>query len=274
MSINELRVTHDVLRDVVAVCQTEKPKEACGFILGDPKVRVGTQVIPTKNIHPTPEINYMMDTPDILAAYQRADESGMEVLAVFHSHTASPPILSSGGPDKDVENAHDTTLAYLVVSTRDPQHPTARAWRIATPYIGMRVAEEIPLRPVASGDPLAFVPPSLPWALSPGNVVEITYRRARGEGQIVFQATITGGDADMVMLKPRIKSGVNSLPIERVISVQVITESDVAKEVRREVIASLRHAAAAVSSGDCNLVEQLVAVAAAAFPAGIETSVR
>jgi proteasome lid subunit RPN8/RPN11 len=274
LSINALRVTHDVLRDVVAVCRSESPNEACGFIVGDPKTMVGSRIIIVPNIHQTPEVNYLMGSAEILAAYKDADDAGEEIIAVYHSHTATPPILSSGRPDADVENAHDTTLAYLVVSTRDIQRPTALAWRIATPFVGMRVAEEIPLRPTAIGDSLGFVAPVLPWALTPGNVVEITYRRARGEGQIVFTATVTDGDRDTVMLKPRIKSGVNSLPLERIVAVQVISESDLAKDVRREVIACLRHAAAAVSSGDCNLVEQLIAVPAAAFPAAIETSIR
>ena len=274
MSINALRVTPDVLRDVVAVCRAAHPREACGFILGDAKTMIGARIIAVENLHQTPEINYTMGSAEILAAYKEADDTGQEIVAVYHSHTASPPILSSGAPDKDVENALDTTLAYLVVSTRDIQRPTALAWRIATPFIGMRVAEEIPLRPTAVGDPLGFTAPVLPWSLSPGNVVEITYRRARGEGQIVFIATVTDGDAETVMLKPRLKSGVNSLPLSRIVAVQVITESELAKEVRREVIACLRHAAAAVSSGDCNLVEQLIAVPAAAFPPGIQTSIR
>lgn len=274
MSINALRVTHDVLRDVVTAARAEHPKEACGFIVGDPKTMVGSRVVVVPNIHQSPEINYLMGSAEILAAYKDADDKGEEIIAVYHSHTNSAPILSSGGPDKDVENAHDTTLAYLVVSTRDIQKPTALAWRIATPFIGMKVAEEIPLRPTNPGDSMGFSPPMLPWSLTPGNLVEITYRRARGEGQIVFIATVVSGDSEMVILKPRIKSGVNSLPLSRIVSVQVITESEAAKDVRREVIACLRHAAAAVSSGDCNLVEQLIAVPAAAFPVGIETSVR
>lgn len=274
MNINALRVTHDVLRDVVAVCKAESPKEACGFIVADPKVMIGSRVIVVPNVHQTPETNYDMRSTDILAAYKDADDAGQEIIAVFHSHTASPPILSSGAPDKDVENAHDTTLAYLVVSTRDIQRPTALAWRIATPFIGMRVAEEIPLRPTAIGDPLGYTAPVLPWSLTPGNIVEITYNRARGEGQIVFTATVTDGDAEMVRLNPRVKSGVNSLPLSRIVAVQVIKESELAKDVRREVIACLRHAAAAVSRGDCNLVEQLIAIPAAAFPPDIETSIR
>jgi proteasome lid subunit RPN8/RPN11 len=267
-------VTHDVLRDVVAVCKAEHPKEACGFIIGDPKTMVGSRIVTVPNIHPTPEINYTMGSADILAAYKDADDKGHDVIAVYHSHTASPPILSSGAPDKDVEKALDTTLAYLVVSTKDAERPTALAWRIDMPFLGVKKAVEIPLRPVSADDPMGFSIPVLPWSLTPGNLVEITYRRSRGEGEIAFIAEVIHGDAEMVILKPRVRSSVNSLALSRIVSVQVITECEQAKEIRREVIACLRHAAGAIAAGDCNLVEQLIAVPAAAFPPGIETSIR
>lgn len=274
MSITALQVTSDVLRDVVTLCRAAHPKEACGFIIGTPTTMVGRRVVAVDNIHPTPTVNYRMADNDVVRIHHQADDAGEEVIAVFHSHTDSPPILSSGGPDKDVENAHDIGLAYLVVSTRNLERPTARAWRINLPFVGVREAEEIPLRPVRPEDPLGPSAPVLPWALTPGNQVEISYRRFRGTGTIVMQAEITHGGAETVFLNPRLKSGVNSLPVERILSVRVLIESAAAQDVRREAIACLRHAAAALSSGDVNLVEQLIAVPAAAFPATIETSIR
>jgi [CysO sulfur-carrier protein]-S-L-cysteine hydrolase len=273
LSITALRVTDDVLRDVVTFCRAQHPNEACGFIVGTPKTLVGRRVVTMENIHPRPQRNYRMDNDAVVALHHAVDDAGEEIVAVFHSHTDSPPIFSSGHDHKDLEQAHDTGVAYLIVSTRT-EHTTARAWRVALPFIGQKVAEEIPLLPTKPGDPLGPAVPVLPWALSIGNQVQIQYRRFRGTGIITMEATITDGDRETVFMTPRLKSGVNSLPIERIAYVQVITESPQAKEVRREAIACLRHAAAALSSGDVNLVEQLIAVPAAAFPATIETSIR
>lgn len=278
-TIASLHVTNDVLRDVVGFCRAEHPREACGFIVG--ANGVGTRVVPMVNEHSDPTRNYRMNNVAIVEAYRVADDAGEEILAAYHSHPNGPPILSQGRPDADLENAADTSIAYLVVSTKDPQRPTARAWRITAPFIGVREAEEIPLRASATGVPAPPEPPALPWALTAGNYVEITYQRSRGAGVISMLATVTGGlvrtaseATTDVLLRPRLKSGVNSLPIDRILQVQVITESDTAKEVRREAISCLRHAAAALSAGDVALVERLIAVPAAAFPAAIETSVR
>ncbi len=63
-----------------------------------------------ENVSPTPEKEYLVDPRQQLAVLRTADEAGMEVLAIYHSHPSGPALPSA----TDRERAFWRTL-YLIV---------------------------------------------------------------------------------------------------------------------------------------------------------------
>ena len=61
----------------------------------------------------------------MLAAMNQIDDSRKSLLAIFHSHVASPPVPSS----TDIREAHYPDTVYLIVSLMD-ETPTARGYLI------------------------------------------------------------------------------------------------------------------------------------------------
>jgi proteasome lid subunit RPN8/RPN11 len=81
-------------------------------------------VIPSENVLHSAKV-YEIDSKVLLRAYRRAEDEGLEVLGVFHSHTHSEAYPSP----TDIAQAPDPTWHYVLVSLRDV--PTVvRSYRI------------------------------------------------------------------------------------------------------------------------------------------------
>lgn len=97
---------------VVAACVRALPNEGCGLLLGAAdKV---SEVVASPNVADSARV-YEVDPTVLLHAVRRADEEGIEVLGVFHSHTNSEAYPSP----TDVAQAPDPSWRYLIVSLRD-----------------------------------------------------------------------------------------------------------------------------------------------------------
>ena len=118
-----LRIPNTLYQEVIAHCQREYPKEACGVFAG---VR-GTveQVYPMTNTEASP-IGYSMDPKEQLHVLKRMREEKQEWLAVYHSHTASAAYPSP----VDVSLSVSPDLSYVLVSLKDRQHPQMKSYRI------------------------------------------------------------------------------------------------------------------------------------------------
>ena len=69
---------------------------------------------------------YTVDPRVLLRAYRSAEEDGLEVIGVFHSHTHTDPYPSP----TDVAQAPDPSWHYVIVSLRDEVAST-RSYRIS-----------------------------------------------------------------------------------------------------------------------------------------------
>jgi len=72
---------------------------------------VVSDVIPSPNITASAKI-YEIDPKVLLRTYRRADDEGLEVLGVFHSHTHSPAYPSP----TDIRQAPDPGWHYVLIS--------------------------------------------------------------------------------------------------------------------------------------------------------------
>jgi proteasome lid subunit RPN8/RPN11 len=108
---------------LLATCVRALPNEGCGLLLGsaDGAVQV---VVASENVADSAKV-YEIDPKVLLRAYRRAENEGLEVLGVFHSHTHSEAYPSP----TDVAQAPDPTWHYVIVSfARRPS--VVRSYRI------------------------------------------------------------------------------------------------------------------------------------------------
>jgi proteasome lid subunit RPN8/RPN11 len=112
---------------MIATCIRALPDEGCGLLLGvsDDEQAEVRDVVVSENVLHSAKV-YEIDSKVLLHAYRRADDEGLEVLGVFHSHTHSEAYPSP----TDVAQAPDPSWHYVVVSLRDV--PTVlRSYRIS-----------------------------------------------------------------------------------------------------------------------------------------------
>jgi len=98
------------------------PLEACGLLIG----RGGRvhRFVPSANLAESARV-YTIDPIVHLRAERQAEDEGLEVIGVVHSHTHSEPYPSP----TDVEQAPDPSWHYVIVSFKR-EAPESRSYRI------------------------------------------------------------------------------------------------------------------------------------------------
>jgi [CysO sulfur-carrier protein]-S-L-cysteine hydrolase len=98
---------------MVATCVRALPDEGCGLLLGTPD-GVVVDVLASANVAQSAKL-YEIESRVLLAAFRRADDEGLVVMGVFHSHTHSEAFPSP----TDVVQAPDPLWHYVLISLRD-----------------------------------------------------------------------------------------------------------------------------------------------------------
>ena len=106
-------MTADQRDAVVATCIRALPDEGCGVLSGTPE-GVVLEVVPSENVAHSARV-YEIDSRVLLRAFRLADDDGVQVIGVFHSHTHSDPYPSP----TDVAQAPDPAWHYVLVGLRD-----------------------------------------------------------------------------------------------------------------------------------------------------------
>ncbi len=119
-----LRLSEDVYRQLVGHCYDGLPLEACGLLAGDAESAKATRCYPTRNDAASSRV-YTVNGTDFLRADRDAEDNGLTILGVFHSHTHTDAYPSP----TDVAQAPDPTWHYVLVSLRDTA-PVVRSYRI------------------------------------------------------------------------------------------------------------------------------------------------
>ena len=104
-------------------CRAGLPNEACGFLGG----RDGTaeRIYKLTNAARSP-VYYRPADKEMIAAMNDIDEKGTELVAIFHSHVASPAYPSP----TDIREAHYPDSVYVIVSMANQYEPDARGYLI------------------------------------------------------------------------------------------------------------------------------------------------
>ncbi len=133
-----LRLTTDVYREMIGHCLDGLPEEACGLLAAPPATADASVCYPTRNVEASARV-YTVDPLGHLKADRDAEDRGLEIIGVFHSHTHTEAYPSP----TDVAQAPDPAWHYVIVSLKDPA-PVVRSYRIEQG----RITEE----PVVVGD--------------------------------------------------------------------------------------------------------------------------
>jgi proteasome lid subunit RPN8/RPN11 len=134
-----MTLSRALLERIIAQARVEAPNEACGYLAGtDGRAELA---IPMRNVDASPE-HYSFDPKEQFAAVKQAREAGLDLIAVYHSHPATPARMS----EEDVRLANDTAVVYLIYSLVEGVVKGFRVTREKT-------VSEVPVEIAAGGEP-------------------------------------------------------------------------------------------------------------------------
>ena len=120
-----LRIRRDLVEAMVGHARRDHPDEACGVLAGPVGSERPERFIEMTNAERSPVI-YRMEPAEQLRVFNEMERDGLDLVAIYHSHTRSPAYPST----TDVQLAYYPEAFYLIVSLRDRDNPDLRAFRI------------------------------------------------------------------------------------------------------------------------------------------------
>jgi len=113
---------------VLAQCQEDWPREACGIMTGQGGVVRRVYALP--NVHPNPVSRYQIDPADQHRAMSGVLAGHEELVAIYHSHPSTPAYPSQ----TDIAMANYPQAIYLIVSLAR-EVPEVAAFRIVQGHV-------------------------------------------------------------------------------------------------------------------------------------------
>jgi [CysO sulfur-carrier protein]-S-L-cysteine hydrolase len=118
-----MRIAGDLYEQIIAHAREEAPNECCGMIAardGD-----AVKVYPATNAAASP-LRYEIDGAEQYRIQMEIDDAGLELGAIYHSHTRTDPYPSQ----TDINLAFYPDALYLIVGLADPAQPELRGYTI------------------------------------------------------------------------------------------------------------------------------------------------
>jgi [CysO sulfur-carrier protein]-S-L-cysteine hydrolase len=101
------------IRQLARIAKDALPNESCAFLLGlNDKV---VKILPMRNIDESP-VTFSIEPAELLHAYNLAENEGVEVIGIFHSHPARPWPSST-----DIKFMEINPVIWLIYSTTQSQ---------------------------------------------------------------------------------------------------------------------------------------------------------
>ena len=117
-----MQISQALLDEIVAHARAEAPNECCGMIAAQDGVAVA--VHRARNAAASP-LRYEMDGMEQYKIQTAIEDAGLELGAIYHSHTRSAPEPSQ----TDINLAFYPEALYVIVGVKSDE-PDVRAWRI------------------------------------------------------------------------------------------------------------------------------------------------
>ncbi len=107
---------------MIAQARDEAPNECCGIV--GTRDGQAVSIFPVRNAAASP-LRYEMDPKDQLRVFEALDDAGLDVGAIYHSHTRSAPEPSQ----TDINLAFYPDALYVILGVAGADDDV-RAWRI------------------------------------------------------------------------------------------------------------------------------------------------
>ena len=118
-----LTIPNEAFQKMLSAARVAAPLEACGLLAG-----TGERVkafFALANADASPE-HYSMRPEDQFAAIKAMRRDGLRMLAIWHSHPATPARMS----EEDLRLAYTPDVVYVIVSLAEPGRPQIRAFEL------------------------------------------------------------------------------------------------------------------------------------------------
>ena len=111
--MKEILIPDSFLADLMQHANEESPYEACAILLGntDEETWQTTEIFLTENIDKS-EINFTISNEQLLEGYKRAEEKGLDIVGIFHSHPKSEAAPS----DTDIKFMKGNPVPWVIYS--------------------------------------------------------------------------------------------------------------------------------------------------------------
>jgi len=118
-----LEIPSDIFARMVEQAKAEAPIEACGILAGSgDKVE---RLYQMRNSDQSSD-HFMMEPEQQFAVVKDIRSASLEMLAIYHSHPATPARLSA----EDIRLALTPDVIYIIVSLQDAQTPVVKGFLI------------------------------------------------------------------------------------------------------------------------------------------------
>jgi proteasome lid subunit RPN8/RPN11 len=117
-----MKIPREIIEEILAQGLREAPNEACGYLAGHDGTVV--KALALTNVDHCPE-HFALDPKEQFAALRQSRTEGLAILAVYHTHPASPARPSA----EDIRLAYDPAITYVIASLL-PDQREVRAFRI------------------------------------------------------------------------------------------------------------------------------------------------
>lgn len=122
-----MKITDAQLKQIYAHAKETYPYECCGFLLGSFEAGGWVrQVRRATNQNQERTDRFVISGEEFAEAQFAADEAGLEIIGIYHSHPDWPPIPSQ----TDMESAWEEVY-YLIASIHEGRPLNTNVWRLA-----------------------------------------------------------------------------------------------------------------------------------------------
>jgi len=128
-----MRIARRLYDELVAHAREEAPNECCGMIASRDGEAVAVHRATNSAASP---LRYEMEPREQLRIMDAIDDAGLEIGAIYHSHTRSAPEPSQ----TDINLAFYPETLYLIVGVMGDE-PDVRAWEIRDGSVSRRPLE-------------------------------------------------------------------------------------------------------------------------------------
>ena len=117
-----MRIAPELYAQMIEQARAEAPNECCGMI--GSRDGAAVRVYPTANAAASP-LRYEIDGAEQIRIYNEIEDTGLELGAIYHSHTRTEPYPSQ----TDINLAFYPDSLYVIIGLADTE-PDVRAFHI------------------------------------------------------------------------------------------------------------------------------------------------